>query len=333
MILVTGTTGILGRVVVLELLKKGENVRACKRASSNIDEVRNSFKFYTENPEEYFSQIEWVDLDFEDLESLKKNLENVTEIYHCAGKVSFNPKDKKELYLNNIKFTRQLLYGCENSSVKSFCYISSIAVLDGINDDGEIDESCDYNPKIAHSAYAASKHFAEMEVWRASAEGMKTVILNPGVIIGSGNWKQSSGTLFSTFIKNKFTFSGGTGYVDVRDVAKIAVELVEKKHYGERFVIISENIKFKNIADQVRQNFGLSETILLPNFILTIGRILSFLFGWLFTPLKIISKPNIEAVNTFTKVSNKKLKEAIDYSFIPIKESVEFHLKNYKKDN
>ncbi|MFC6268005.1 NAD-dependent epimerase/dehydratase family protein [Frigoriflavimonas asaccharolytica] len=333
MILITGATGILGRVVVLELLKSGKQVRACKRATSNVEDVRNSFKFYTENPDEYYNKIEWVDVDFEDAESLKTALENVTEIYHCAGKVSFHPKDKKELHQNNIKFTEQLLYACENSSVQNFCYISSIAVLDGVNDSGEIDETCDYNPKISHSAYAASKHFAEMEVWRASAEGLNTVILNPGVILGSGNWKNSSGTLFSTFIKNKFTFSGGTAYVDVRDVAKIALELMDNKHFGERFVVVAENKNFVTIADQIREKVGLSKTKLLPMFLLNIGRILNILLGWLISPLKMISKPNIEAVSTNTKVSNKKLLKTINYPFISIQESVEFHLNNYISDH
>ena len=60
-------------------------------------------------------------------------------------------------------------------------FVSSIAVLDGLNENGELDESSDFNPKIDHSAYAISKHFSEMEVWRASAEGLNTVIVNPGI--------------------------------------------------------------------------------------------------------------------------------------------------------
>lgn len=70
MVLVTGATGILGRVIVLELLKRGKTVRATKRKSSNIEEVRNSYKFYTENPDTFFSKIEWVNVDFDDIVSL-----------------------------------------------------------------------------------------------------------------------------------------------------------------------------------------------------------------------------------------------------------------------
>ena len=137
MILVTGATGILGRVIVLELLKRGKTVRATKRKSSNLQEVRKSFQFYTETPNEYFDSIEWIEVDFEDIHSLQNALNGVEEVYHCAAKVSFHPKDEKKLYQTNIEGTKQLLFACQNSSVKKFLFVSSIAVLDGFNENGE----------------------------------------------------------------------------------------------------------------------------------------------------------------------------------------------------
>ncbi|WP_449401278.1 SDR family oxidoreductase [Chryseobacterium wanjuense] len=64
----------------------------------------------------------------------------------------------------------------------------------------------DFNPKLEHSAYALSKHLSEMEVWRASAEGLNVVIINPGMIIRSGNWNQSSGEIFLLLKKTDLLF-------------------------------------------------------------------------------------------------------------------------------
>ena len=332
MILVTGATGILGRVIVLELLKRGKTVRATKRKSSNLQEVIKSFQFYTETPNEYFDSIEWIEVDFEDIHSLQNALIGVEEVYHCAAKVSFHPKDEKKMYQTNIEGTKQLLFACQNSSVKKFLFVSSIAVLDGLNENGELDESSDFNPKIDHSAYAISKHFSEMEVWRASAEGLNTVIVNPGLIIGSGNWKESSGTLFMEFEKNDYTFSGGTSYVDVRDVAQISIELMEKNIFGERFILVSESAKYEEIGNSIRQKLGKSPMKLLPNFVLKVGFYLNLLFGWLFSPLKMANKLNVQSVTEFNKISNKKIKEKLNYQFISVEESLAFHLVNYKKD-
>ena len=331
MTLVTGATGILGRVIVLELLKRGKTVRATKRKTSNLEEVRHSFKFYTENPDEFFNKIEWVHIDFDDIDSLKIAVNGVEEVYHCAAKVSFHPDARKKMYHTNIDGTKNLLYACENSSVKKFCFVSSIAVLDGFNENGMMDEDSDFNSKLEHSAYAESKHFSEMEVWRASAEGLNVVIVNPGMIIGSGNWNESSGLIYENFTKG-FTFSGGTSYVDVRDVAKISLELMEKNIFGERFILISENKRYSEMTNFVRNKLGKSTPKILSKSVLNFAKILNFCFGWFIPSLKMANKVNIESVTNLNPVSNQKIRERLDYEFIPVEESLDFHLKNYRQD-
>ncbi|MEY8759544.1 NAD-dependent epimerase/dehydratase family protein [Chryseobacterium tongliaoense] len=332
MVFVTGATGILGRIIVLELLKRGKNVRAAKRPTSNLNEVKHSYAFYTENPGDFFNKIQWVDTDFDDINSLQDALKGVDEVYHCAAKVSFHPKDEKEMYHTNIKGTENLLFACEGSEVKKFLHVSSVAVLDGFNEKGELDEDSEFNPKLEHPAYAISKHLSEMEVWRASAEGLNTIILNPGIIIGSGNWNQSSGELFHTFEDNSFTFSGGSSYVDVRDVAGIAVELMEKNIFGERFILVSENKKYAEVGHQIREKLGLKDAKILTKTQLNAGRWANILFGWLIPKLKIVTRSNIESITSFNTISNQKIKEKLGYQFIPVQESIDFHLNNYIND-
>ncbi|WP_294263441.1 NAD-dependent epimerase/dehydratase family protein [uncultured Chryseobacterium sp.] len=332
MVFVTGATGILGRVVVLELLKKGKNVRAAKRAASNLNDVRHSYTFYTKDPDGFFNRIEWVDVDFDDINSLQDALEGVEEVYHCAAKVSFDPNDEKEMYHTNIKGTENLLHACEGSGVKKFLHVSSIAVLDTLNEQGEMDEDSSFNPKLEHSAYALSKHLSEMEAWRASAEGLNVIIINPGMIIGSGNWGESSGDIFPTFEKNSFTFSGGSNYVDVRDVAQIAVELMEKNCFGERFIIVAEGRRYTELAKQIRSKLGLKNAKVLSEFQLNVGRWANILFGWLIPKLRMITKSNIKAISSLNTVSNSKIKKRLDNQFISLSESIDFHLNNYMND-
>jgi nucleoside-diphosphate-sugar epimerase len=329
MILITGATGILGRVIALELLKKGKKVRATKRRSSNLKDVLESYRFYTDQPDIYFDQIEWVDVDFEDWESLQNVLKDVEEVYHCAAKVSFNPKDEKSLYKNNSEATEKLLFAIDPLKVKKFLFVSSIAVLDGFNQKGEMDENSDFNEKLHHSDYAISKYVSEMEVWRAQYEGLNTVIINPGLIIGSGNWNHSSGKLFKE-MSNSFTFPGSTAYVDVRDVANIAIELMDKSIFGQRFILTSENVKYKHIADKVRKYFEKKPVKIISNSILDLLPFFSVIFGWFIPILKLGNKTNVETIKSDSKITNKKIRETLGYEFIPIDESVDFHLKNYK---
>ena len=330
MVLVTGATGILGRVLVLELLKQGKSVRATKREMSNLQEVKKSWDFYTSQADEYFKKIEWVEVDFEDLDSLRIALEGIEEVYHCSAKVSFYPKDEAEMLRTNVEGAKNLLYIAEEKLVKKFLFVSSIAVFDKTNEHGEIDEESEFDGKKQNSAYALSKYFSEMEVWRAYVEGMNVIIINPGVIIGSGNWGKSSGDLFPSFEKSPFSFSGGTAYVDVRDVAKIAVILMEKEKFGERYIIISENKKYKEVADKIRQFLGKNESVILPKFWLNLGYGLNLALGWLFPYLRIISKENIKMLTEFTPISNKKIIKELNFQFISVKDSLDFHLKNYK---
>lgn len=332
MILVTGATGILGRVIVLDLLKKGKKVRATKRPNSNLQEVRQSYRFYTDTPDFFFDKIEWVTIDFSDQKGLQQILVGVEEVYHTAAKVSFHPKDEKELYKTNIEGTKALLYACEGSLVKKFCMVSSIAVLDGLNEEGLVDEDSDFNPKLEHGAYAISKQLSEMEVWRASAEGLNVVIVNPGMIIGTGNWQQSSGELFSRFEKDSYTFSGGTSYVDVRDVAQISIRLMEENVFGERFIIVSESLPYAEIGGQVRKRLGLKPQTILSKFQLNVAWWLNNLLGWLVPPLRIVTKRNIQSITTLNTISAKKIKERLNFNFISVKDSIAFHLENYLQD-
>lgn len=331
MVLITGATGILGRVLALYLLQQGKEVLAVKRPTSNLSEVKESWKHYTDDAENWFEKIQWIEVDFNDIEQIQSILNGVEEVYHCAGKVSFDEKDKKEIFKTNIIGTQNWLYACQNSSVKKFCFVSSIAVLDRVNENGFLDENSDFNSKIHHSSYAISKHFAEMEVWRSSAEGLSTIIINAGVIIGSGNWGNSSSELFQIFKKNKYVTAGSSGYIDVRDVAKSTISLMNNNRFGERFILVSENKTYAEVGNIIRKKMKLSPLKLISTSLLKRLNFLS-IFSFIFPKLNFLKKSNIQMLTSQTPISNEKIKKTFPTDFISVAESLDFHTGNYLKE-
>ena len=54
----------------------------------------------------------------------------------------------------------------------------------------------------------------------------------------------------------KFYSSGSTGYIDVVDVAKCVVKLLESEIINERFILNAENIKYRDIFDSIAENLN-----------------------------------------------------------------------------
>ncbi|WP_449401279.1 hypothetical protein [Chryseobacterium wanjuense] len=115
-------------------------------------------------------------------------------------------------------------------------------------------------------------------------------------------------------------------------MAKIAVELMEKNIFAERFLVVAENNRYTEIGGQIRKKLGLKEAKVLSRFQLNMGRLANIFFGWLIPKLKMITKSNIESVSSFNTISNQKIKEKLGYQFIPVLESIDFHLNNYIND-
>ena len=114
-----------------------------------------------------------------------------------------------------------------------------------------------WTEETSNSNYGKSKYLAEMEVWRGIAEGLEAVMVNPTMIFGDGDWNAGSSQIFKS-IYNEFPWysEGVTGFVDVRDVAKAMIALMESNISSERFIISAEDRSFKNVFDLIAKAFG-----------------------------------------------------------------------------
>lgn len=330
--LVTGGTGLLGSHLLYSLVKAGEKVRAIKRRSNNLETVRKLFEYYSPGEKELFGKIEWVDGDILDVFSLEEAMLGVDWVYHCAAMVSFSPKDADEMLKINGEGTANVMNMAIEKGIKKVCHVSSIASLGRETSTGLIDEECWWKDAPGNSNYAKSKYASEREAWRAAEEGLNVVIVNPSIIIGPGNWEKGSSKMFQTSARGLKYYSEGTsGFVDVRDVVKFMMKLMESNITKQRFLLNGGNSSFRDFFDRIHDNFGVKRPGVKAGMFLTelawrMDTFRSFISGG--SPL--ITKESARSAHNKYSFSNKKIKEAFSMDFIPVNQMIDDTCKAYK---
>lgn len=312
MILVTGATGFLGSELIKQLTAQNLKVRALKRAHSKIPALLKDNKL-----------IDWFIADINDAKDLEEAFENVTQVYHCAAFISFDPKEKSKLLKVNIEGTSNIANLCLDNNVR-LVHVSSIAALGDAKKGQQITEKDFWEYSANVHAYAISKYEGEMEVWRSIAEGLNAVIVNPAVIIGKNAGFEGSGAIFK-LVKDglKFYTDGATGIVDVEDVAKAMILLMNSEITSERFTLSADNLHYKDFFAEIAKGFGIKPPI---------KEAKPWMLGLAWRALKIASlftgkSPSLtkDAAKSSFNLSyydNEKIKKATGINFKPLKQSI-----------
>ena len=174
-VLVTGSTGFIGRALLARLATENLHIRAT---------VRN-------NTESTFNKIAQV-IDVGDLTpslDWRLALEGVDVVVHLASRVhimSDQAKDPPAEYRRiNVDASLNLAYQAAEAGVKRFIYLSSIKVNGEFTLPGDIFSADDI--PLPQDAYGVSKHQAEMGLRVIASEtGMEVVIIRPPLVYGPG---------------------------------------------------------------------------------------------------------------------------------------------------
>jgi nucleoside-diphosphate-sugar epimerase len=328
-IAVSGASGFLGSYVVCTLLSKGKIVRAFKRSTSSMSEFNRIFIYFFRNysakeRDLLLRNIEWVEADVNDIPSLEGALTGVEEVYHCAAMVSFVQQDRSDMMKCNVEGTANMVNISLLKGIKKFCHVSSIAALGRVKSGDLISEDTKWSDSPNNSNYAISKHKAEMEVWRGAEEGLNVVIVNPGVILGTGDWNKGSCKLFK-LVWNGMPFytEGVNGYVDVRDVARAMVTLMEQSIFNERFVLVSENVNMHWYLDTVAGLFGKKPPFLRVNtFLSQLAWIVDGIKGKITGKKPSLTKETARASMKKYYYSAAKIEREIGFTFTPMEQTL-----------
>ncbi len=334
MILVTGGTGLVGSHLLYFLAKENDNITAMYRSKEKITATKKVFSYYTENYKDVFDKIRWIQADITDIPSLEKVFSTSYDyIYHCAALVSFNPKDYHKMRKVNIEGTANLVNFSIENKVQKFCFVSSIAAVgDAINNEIVNEENEWVDTKDKHG-YAISKYGAEMEVWRGSQENMDVVIVNPGVILGSGFFHEGSGKIFQQVYKGlKFYTNGVTGFIGVKDVATSLIQLANSTIKNERFILISENKSFKDVFHCIATYFKVKKpSIKITPLVTAIVWRIDWCITLLTKKAPFLTKHTARSAHNKEYYSSQKIKDALDITFEPIEKVIEDVCTDYLK--
>lgn len=322
-VLVTGGTGFLGAYIIKELIEKGYEVRAIRRRTSRLPHFI---------PSGIVEKVEWVDGDVLDVVSLNDAMNGIKMVIHSAAMVSFHKKDQQEMFAINIDGTANMVNLALENNIDRYVQISSVAAIGRLKEGGEVDEEKKWIESSINTQYAISKHKSELEVWRAMGEGLNAVILNPSTILGYGDWNNSSTAIFKN-IYNEFPWytKGINGFVDVEDVARATVLLMESTISQERFIINGDNWPFQKLFNCIADHLGKKH----PHRIATpsLGEI-----AWriekiksIFTGRKpLLTKESSRLAHSQTYFNNKKILTALPgYNFTALDDSIKNACKKY----
>jgi nucleoside-diphosphate-sugar epimerase len=323
MVLVTGGTGFLGSYIIKHLVEKGYKVRAIRREKAVLP-------FYI--PKEIFEKVEWVTGDILDVVSLEEAMDGVDQVIHAAAVVSFLKADRKNMYQVNVEGTANVVNISIEKNVKRLVYISSVAALGRTAHGGSVNEDRKWEDNKVNTHYAKSKYKAELEVWRGSAEGLNTIILNPSTILGYGDWNSSSCAIFrSVYNEFKWYSPGINGFVDVEDVAKATVLLMESNISDKRYIVNGDNWHFKQLLETMASNFHKKKpyketTPTLIGIAWRMEKLKSMLNGH--RPL--LTRESARIAHSKTYFENAKLLAALEgFSFTSLQESIQKACEKY----
>lgn len=328
MIFVTGGTGLVGSHLLLELIRRGEKVRALKRRNSQPDQVRKAFSWYTDDYEELFGKIEWVEGDMLDIYSLEEALRGISLIYHCAAAVSFDRKKRAGIIHNNVAGTSNLVNAALTCGVKKICHVSSISALGKGRDNEPVNEENKWIPSKKNTGYSESKFFSETEIWRGVEEGLEAVVVNPSVIIGPGNWESGSTGFFPQIDRGMpFYTRGSSGFVDVRDVADAMILLTSDENFkqsrNQKYLLNAENISFYDFFCQVADALGKPRpTIFASDLILAVAWRAVAAWSFLTGKEPRLTRETISGSNRERSYDGSKISRMFGFNYRPVSQAV-----------
>jgi dihydroflavonol-4-reductase len=315
MIAVTGATGHLGNVLVRELVSRGEQVRVIIPPFEDTKSLEGM-------------DVERVEGDVLNFDSLMVAFEGADVVYHLAGIVAISPRKQRMQYQINIAGTRNVVEACLKSGVNRLVHTSSIQALVEPPNGTVFDEADPFDPNRVIGHYAKSKAQGSLEVLSGVERGLDAVIVCPTGATGPYDFKPSQmGNWFADLAKDRISgrmyIGGAYDFVDVRDIAVGHILACEKGRKGEAYILSGERITEADLSRLVQQAAGASGRIYrIPQWIARMMAVIAHIYGYVTDSVPQPGKEEVRILSSNSFISHEKATRELGYAPRTLRESV-----------
>jgi dihydroflavonol-4-reductase len=242
---VTGSTGFLGSHLTSELVRMGHSPVGLSR-----------------NPDPQAPGENLVG-DVLDPGPWERHLEGADVLFHCAGIVDRSREARRRLFEVHVEGTARTLEAAARHGVRRVVMVSTSGTV-AISDEAhpEIDESWPYPTElVSRWPYYGAKIEAERVALSLASElGISLTLVNPSLLLGPGDVRQSSTGDVADLMAGKVPMypSGGLSFVDARDVALATAAAWEQGRPGERYLLGAANWTLREFALRVAHIAGVN---------------------------------------------------------------------------
>ncbi|MBP3202150.1 MAG: NAD-dependent epimerase/dehydratase family protein [Bacteroidales bacterium] len=213
-VLLLGASGLLGRNVLEELLKRGIPTRLLVRRPLGVPGAEERIGSLLRR------------------EALQAAVEGCSAIINCAGTTDMTLPCVEDFYPVNRDLPMMLCEVALQAGVRTLVHTSTANTLQiGLQEQPATEET-PFGPPYDTSPYALSKKAGEDAVLAFSRQhpALRTVVVNPGFMVGPFDSKPSSGQLLLAAYRKPLMFAlpGAKSYLPVKDAARAIVNALSQ---------------------------------------------------------------------------------------------------------
>lgn len=225
---VGGATGFLGTHLVRVLKAEGHELVLASRSGGSVEGL----------------PVQAVDVL--DAAAVAESARGCDGAFLATGKVSRDRAAGEELHRAHVLGTRAALAGLRSAGVPRVVVASTSGTVAVSGNSAQIaDESAQVPLSlVAMWPYYRTKLYGEREALEANSPDFEVVLVNPSLLLGPGDLRESSTGDVRRFLERSIPAvpGGGIAFVDVRDAARGMWLAFERGRAGERYILNAKNM-------------------------------------------------------------------------------------------